>query len=96
MKRAVLIGVILVLFSAGSVYAAISEVAKPVPATITLVQGVAGDANEDGSVDALDITRVERVIATLDPLTPGADANGDGTVNAIDITKVERIIAGLN
>lgn len=54
-----------------------------------------GDATGDGSINALDITRVERVIAGLDPYTSGADANGDGSVNALDITKVERLIAGL-
>ncbi len=56
----------------------------------------AGDVNQDGSVNALDITKVERVIAGLDAQTPGADANQDGNINALDITKVERIIAGLD
>ncbi|MBA7608617.1 hypothetical protein ES703_15796 [subsurface metagenome] len=54
-----------------------------------------GDANSDGSVNALDITKVERIIGGLDAQTPGADANQDGNINALDITKVERIIAGL-
>jgi hypothetical protein len=56
---------------------------------------VPGDANGDGNVNALDITKVERVIAGLDAETPGADANQDGNINALDITKIERIIAGL-
>ena len=56
---------------------------------------VPGDANGDGSVNALDITKVERIIAGLDSQTAGADANQDGNVNALDITKIERIIAGL-
>ncbi len=55
-----------------------------------------GDANGDGKVNALDITKVERIIAKLDPLTCGADANRDGKINALDITKVERIIAKLD
>jgi hypothetical protein len=55
-----------------------------------------GDANGDGNVNALDITKVERIIAGLDAATPGADANQDGNVNALDITKIERIIAGLD
>jgi len=55
-----------------------------------------GDATEDGELNALDITRVERIIAGLDAETPGADANQDGNINALDITKVERIIAGLD
>jgi len=57
---------------------------------------VPGDANGDGLVNALDITKVERIIAMLDAETPGADANVDGLVNALDITKVERIIALLD
>jgi hypothetical protein len=55
-----------------------------------------GDANGDGVVNALDITKVERIIAMLDAETPGADANEDGFVNALDITKIERIIALLD
>jgi len=54
-----------------------------------------GDANSDGVVNALDITKVERIIGGLDAQTLGADANQDGNINALDITKVERIIAGL-
>jgi hypothetical protein len=53
-----------------------------------------GDANGDGSVDSLDITKVKRIIMGLDDPTPGADANGDGNVNALDITKIELIIMG--
>ena len=57
---------------------------------------IPGDANGDGLVNALDITKVERIVAMLDTITAGADANQDGNVNALDITKVERIIAGLD
>jgi len=57
---------------------------------------IPGDANGDGIVNAVDITKVERIIAHLDTSTPGADANLDGNVNALDITMVERIIVGLN
>jgi len=65
--------------------------------SFTTVQTVTpGDANGDGTVNALDITKVERIIAGLDAQTPGADANQDGNINALDITKVERIIAGLD
>ena len=62
--------------------------------SITSVQP--GDANGDGNINTLDITKVERIIAGLDTETPGADANQDGNINALDITKVERIIAGLD
>jgi PKD repeat protein len=51
-----------------------------------------GDANKDGNVNSLDITKVERIIVMLANPTPGADANGDGNINAIDITAVELII----
>jgi hypothetical protein len=53
-----------------------------------------GDANNDGSVNNLDITRLEMIIVGLDNSIPGADANGDGNVNALDITKVEMVIMG--
>ena len=53
-----------------------------------------GDADDDGSVNNLDITKLERIIIGLDDRTPGADANGDGNVNALDITKVELVMMG--
>ena len=55
-----------------------------------------GDANNDGEINTLDITSVERIIAGLDATTSGADANQDGYTNAMDITKTERLIAGLD
>ena len=55
-----------------------------------------GDANGDGVVDTLDITKVERIIGHADAETPGADANQDSFINALDITKVERIIVRLD
>jgi len=55
-----------------------------------------GDANGDGNINALDITKVERMVAGLDPATPWCDANQDGSINALDITKVERMVAGLD
>ncbi len=55
-----------------------------------------GDATGDGKVNAVDITKVDRIIVGLAPETPGADANQDGRISAIDITKVERIVAGLD
>ncbi len=60
--------------------------------------GIAGDANNDGEVNYLDITKVERIAAGLDTVPAGgnADANNDGEVNYLDITKVERIAAGLD
>ncbi len=55
---------------------------------------IPGDANEDGVVNSLDITKVKRIIMGLDEPTPGADANGDGNINALDITQIELIIMG--
>jgi len=55
-----------------------------------------GDGNGDGVVNAVDITKVERIITGLDTETSGADANQDGNINALDITKIERIIVGLD
>ncbi|GAG13450.1 unnamed protein product, partial [marine sediment metagenome] len=43
--------------------------------SFTTADVIPGDANGDGSVNALDITKVERIIAGLDAQTPGADAN---------------------
>jgi clostripain len=64
--------------------------------SVDITSAQSGDANGDGVVNALDITKVERIIVGLDAETPGADANGDGMVNALDITKIERIIVGLD
>ena len=54
---------------------------------------VLGDGNGDSSLNALDITAVELIIAGSRTTTPGADANADGVVNALDITKTELIVA---
>lgn len=53
-----------------------------------------GDANGDGSLNALDITYIERCVSgdTNYPETDGADANGDTFYNALDITKVEILV----
>jgi len=77
-----------------------NNLAEEIPAawigdTVNVTSVLPGDANGDGNVNALDITKVERIIAGLDAETPGADANQDGNINALDITKIERIIAGL-
>jgi hypothetical protein len=70
--------------------------ANQIPATWTGKAGIgvyeSGDANDDGSINSLDITKLQRIIIGLDNRTPGADANGDGNVNTIDITKIELLI----
>ena len=72
------------------------EASTTVPVTLQVSAAQPGDANGDGVVNALDITKVERIIVGLDAETPGADANQDGNINALDITKIERIIVGLD
>ncbi len=77
-----------------------SNNATEIPATwlsgLVVVSVLPGDASGDGVINAIDITRVERIVAHLDTITDGADANGDGAVNALDVTAVERIIARLD
>lgn len=55
-----------------------------------------GDANGDGNINALDITKTERIIAEVDEKTPGADADVDHDIDNADVTKIERIIGGLD
>ena len=65
---------------------------------VTVALGcVAGDANGDGVVNVLDITKIERIVALIDGVPPAAcvDANHDGVVNVLDITATERIVVGL-
>ena len=74
--------------SNGSLY---NSLAEEIAATwtgdsIVVTPVLPGDANGDGVINALDITKVVRIIALLDAQTPGADVNQDGTVNALDIT----------
>ena len=64
-------------------------------AVVNIVDGYTpGDADGDGSVTSLDITKLERIIMGLDDPTAGADANEDGSVNTLDITRIELIIMG--
>ena len=57
---------------------------------------VLGDANGNGDVNILDMTKVARIILQLDAETIGADADLDGVVNVLDLTKVVRIILMLD
>ena len=52
-----------------------------------------GDANGDGTVDTLDITRLRRYLAeeSVD-LFPGADMNGDGAVDIEDLACLRRYL----
>jgi hypothetical protein len=51
--------------------------------------------NEDGAVNAADVTAVYNYILNGDVTYKGySDVNGDGSVNAADITAVYKIILG--
>ncbi|MBN2239873.1 MAG: carboxypeptidase regulatory-like domain-containing protein [Dehalococcoidales bacterium] len=55
-----------------------------------------GDANDDGDINAADVTSIIRMILALDDEHPNADANQDGVVNVNDVTQVVRTILGLD
>ena len=55
----------------------------------------AGDANEDGVINVLDMTKVARIILQMDSPTAGADCNRDGAINVLDMTSIARKILGL-
>lgn len=62
-----------------------------------------GDADGNGTVNALDVVRLKRYFAEMDkvtltsPVEVGAlaDANADGKISALDLIRVKRILAGL-
>lgn len=62
-------------------------------ANIEISDILSGDANGDGTVDTLDITRLRRYLAeeSVD-LFPGADMNGDGAVNIEDLACLRRYL----
>ena len=59
--------------------------------------GIAGDANEDGQVNVLDVTTIINDIIGNYP-SPyninNADVNGDGFVNVLDVTLIINMILG--
>jgi hypothetical protein len=55
-----------------------------------------GDANEDGVVNVLDMTKVARIILQMDPPNPAADCNQDSNINVLDMTCIARKILGLD
>ncbi|MBT7099970.1 hypothetical protein HN937_21520, partial [Candidatus Poribacteria bacterium] len=56
-----------------------------------------GDSNGDQIVNVIDITKIERIVAGLDPAPMNScpDANLDGVTNVLDVTSTERIVVGL-
>ena len=75
---------------------AITSYIKSEPVTVTL-GCPAGDANGDGAVNVLDVTKIERIVARLDEIPASAcpDANQDGATNVLDVTSTERLVVGL-
>ncbi|MBN2239632.1 MAG: right-handed parallel beta-helix repeat-containing protein [Dehalococcoidales bacterium] len=57
--------------------------------------GKQGDVNGDGNVNALDMTKLARIILEMDPWVPAADVNGDGNTNVLDMTYIALIILEL-
>ncbi|MBN2238298.1 MAG: hypothetical protein JW712_00870 [Dehalococcoidales bacterium] len=53
-----------------------------------------GDADGNGTINVLDMTKVARIILEMDEETPGADADGNGVVNVLDMTKIAMLILG--
>ena len=54
-----------------------------------------GDANMDGKINAMDITKIERILHGIDDETPPADADGNGEVSQEDLEVVINKILGL-
>ena len=59
-------------------------------------QVLPGDANGDGDINVLDMTKVARMILQLEAENTEADANQDGGINVLDMTKIAKIILGLD
>lgn len=62
--------------------------------TAIVSDGLPGDVNGDGNVDALDVVAVINHFLGLQTW-PKADVNGDGTVNALDVVTVINKVLGL-
>ena len=90
MKHSIIIiaGIILVLFGSGIAYAALNEVDKPVPASVTIIYGLAGDVNQDGQVDTADLVIVSDSFNTIPPVNEAADVNCDGIVDIYDLVLI--------
>ena len=68
-----------------------------VPEVTVEISSIPGDADGDGDVDILDITKAERILVGLDPIPPcgNPDCNEDGEFLPNDITCIEYKAAGL-
>ena len=63
------------------------------------ITGLLGDVNEDGIVNIIDATTVQKYLASLLTLTDTqkklADVDSNGTVNIIDATTIQKHLAGI-
>lgn len=56
---------------------------------------VIGDANGDGKINVVDLTRLAQyLVGSASVNKDAADANGDGTVNVLDITRLAQYLVG--
>ena len=61
--------------------------------------GLLGDANEDGIINVMDATSVQKYLAGLSSLSDTgmylADVDSNGIVNIMDATTIQKYLAGL-
>jgi hypothetical protein len=53
--------------------------------TLMFVDGVAGDLNDDGLVNVLDVVIMVNIVLGIEENQPAADLNGDGLTNVLDV-----------
>ncbi len=64
------------------------QVASGVTTTLPSVTLVAGDVNQDGKIDMLDLTVIARDFGKTTGFAPEADVNGDKVINVFDLVLV--------
>lgn len=61
-------------------------------------EAVIGDVDGDGTVTIIDVTKIQRFLATIEKLTEeqqsAADYDGDGNITILDGTRIQRWLAG--
>ena len=84
-------------YSGGDIANHDEEVIMPITEAgkITVYTLSAGDLNGDGSVNALDLLRMKKLLSgdTVELLV-SADVNGDGSINALDLLRLKKFLAG--
>ena len=76
-----------------------TETTEPTTATETTPEYTLGDVNEDGNINILDASTIQRSVANITTLSKSqqlaADVNGDGKINVLDATMIQQYIANL-